>query len=50
MPIAAPVRNPSEITRTIASLEGQPPSGLLVTPDYFVARLQGWLSKRRLPE
>ena len=36
-PIAAPVRNPSEITRTIASLEGQPPSGLLVTPDYFVA-------------
>jgi putative ABC transport system substrate-binding protein len=36
-PIAASVRNPSEITRTIASLEGQPPSGLLVTPDYFVA-------------
>ncbi len=36
-PIAAPVRDPSEITRAIASLEGQPPSGLLVTPDYFVA-------------
>jgi putative tryptophan/tyrosine transport system substrate-binding protein len=36
-PIAAPVRNPGEITQAIASLEGQPPSGLLVTPDYFVA-------------
>ena len=36
-PIAAPVRSPGEITRTIASLEGHPPSGLLVTPDYFVA-------------
>jgi putative ABC transport system substrate-binding protein len=36
-PIAAPVHDPSEITRAIASLGGQPPSGLLVTPDYFVA-------------
>jgi putative ABC transport system substrate-binding protein len=36
-PIAAPVRNPDEITRVIASLEGQPLSGLVVTPDYFVA-------------
>jgi putative tryptophan/tyrosine transport system substrate-binding protein len=36
-PIAAPVRNPGEITRAIESLEGQPPSGLVVTPDYFVA-------------
>lgn len=35
-PIAAPVRNPGEIARVIAGLEGQPPSGLIVTADYFV--------------
>ena len=35
-PIAAPVRNPGEIVRVIAGLEGQPPSGLIVTADYFV--------------
>jgi putative tryptophan/tyrosine transport system substrate-binding protein len=35
-PIPAPVRNPGEIARVIAELEGQPPSGLVVTPDYFV--------------
>ncbi len=35
-PIAAPVRNPDDITRVIAGLEGQPASGLIVTPDYFV--------------
>ena len=33
---AAPVRNPDEIARVIAGLEGQPPSGLVVTADYFV--------------
>jgi putative ABC transport system substrate-binding protein len=36
-PIAAPVRNPGEIARVIAGLEGQPPSGLIVTADYFVS-------------
>jgi len=36
-PNAVPVNDPGEITRAIASLEGQPPSGLVVTPDYFVA-------------
>jgi ABC-type uncharacterized transport system substrate-binding protein len=36
-PIAAPVHNPGEITHVIASLEAQPLSGLVVTPDYFVA-------------
>jgi putative ABC transport system substrate-binding protein len=35
--IAVPVRNPAEIERVIAGLEGQPPSGLIVTADYFVA-------------
>ena len=35
-PIAAPVRDPVEIEKVIAGLEGQPPSGLIVTPDYFV--------------
>jgi putative ABC transport system substrate-binding protein len=35
-PIAAPVRNPEEIKRVVAGLEGQPPSGLIVTADYFV--------------
>ena len=35
-PIAAPVSNPDEIKRVIASLEGQPLGGLVVTPDYFV--------------
>jgi ABC-type uncharacterized transport system substrate-binding protein len=36
-PVAAPVRNSAEIERVIAGLEGPPPSGLIVTPDYFVA-------------
>ena len=36
--IAAPVRNPAEIARVIAGLEGQPPSGLIVTPDSFIGR------------
>jgi len=36
-PIAAPVRNPGEIAKTIAGLEGQPPSGLIVTADYYVS-------------
>jgi putative tryptophan/tyrosine transport system substrate-binding protein len=36
-PIAAPVRKAGDIARIIASLEGQPPSGFIVTPDYFVA-------------
>lgn len=36
-PIAAPVRNPGEIARVIAGLKGQPPSGLIVTADYFVS-------------
>jgi putative ABC transport system substrate-binding protein len=35
-PVSAPVRNPGEIERVISGLEGQPPSGLVVTPDYFV--------------
>jgi putative ABC transport system substrate-binding protein len=36
-PLAAPVRNPGEIEKVISGLEGQPSSGLIVTPDYFVA-------------
>jgi putative ABC transport system substrate-binding protein len=36
-PMVAPVRNAEEIERVISRLEGQPPSGLVVTPDYFVA-------------
>jgi putative tryptophan/tyrosine transport system substrate-binding protein len=36
-PITAPVRNPDEIARVIAGLEGEPPSGLIVTADYFVS-------------
>jgi putative tryptophan/tyrosine transport system substrate-binding protein len=36
-PIAAPVRNPDEIARVIAGLEGQPPNGLIVAADYFVS-------------
>ncbi len=36
-PIPAPVRNADEIERVISGLEGQPPSGLVLTPDYFVA-------------
>jgi len=35
--MVAPVRNAEEIERVISRLEGQPPSGLVVTPDYFVA-------------
>jgi putative tryptophan/tyrosine transport system substrate-binding protein len=35
-PISAPVRNPGDIEGVISRLEGQPPSGLVVTPDYFV--------------
>jgi len=35
-PIAAPVRNPDDIARVISALEGQPPSGFIVMPDYFV--------------
>jgi putative ABC transport system substrate-binding protein len=35
-PIAAPVRNPEKIKRVVAELESQPPSGLIVTADYFV--------------
>jgi putative tryptophan/tyrosine transport system substrate-binding protein len=37
-PIAAPVRNPDDIARVISGLEGQPLSGFIVTPDYFVGR------------
>ncbi len=36
-PIVAPVRNAEEIERLISRLEGQPPGGLVVTPDYFIA-------------
>ena len=36
-PSAAPVRSPGEIARVIAGLEGQAPSGLIVTADYFVS-------------
>jgi ABC-type uncharacterized transport system substrate-binding protein len=36
--IAAPVRTPDEIARAIVGLEGQPPTGLIVTADYFVSR------------
>jgi putative ABC transport system substrate-binding protein len=36
-PVVAPVRYAEEIERVISQLEGQPPSGLVVTPDYFVA-------------
>jgi putative ABC transport system substrate-binding protein len=36
-PVMAPVRNAAEIERVISRLEGQPPSGFVVTPDYFVA-------------
>jgi putative ABC transport system substrate-binding protein len=36
-PMIAPVRNAEEIERIISRLEGQPPGGLVVTPDYFIA-------------
>jgi putative ABC transport system substrate-binding protein len=36
-PMMAPVRNAEEIERAISRLDGQPPSGLVATPDYFVA-------------
>lgn len=36
-PMLAPVHNAEEIERVISRLEGQPTSGLVVTPDYFVA-------------
>jgi putative ABC transport system substrate-binding protein len=36
-PILAPVRNADETEHVISGLEGQPSSGLVVTPDYFVA-------------
>jgi putative tryptophan/tyrosine transport system substrate-binding protein len=36
-PMMAPVRSAEEIERVISGLEGQPPSGLVATPDYFVA-------------
>jgi ABC-type uncharacterized transport system substrate-binding protein len=36
-PMLAPVHNAEEIERVISRLEGQPPGGLVVTPDYFVA-------------
>ena len=36
-PIAAPVRNPDDIARVISGLEGQPPSGFIMWPDYVVA-------------
>ena len=36
-PMVTPVRNAEEIERVISRLEGQPPSGLVATPDYFVA-------------
>ena len=36
-PMVAPVRNAKEIERVISRLEGQPPGGVVATPDYFVA-------------
>lgn len=36
-PVIAPVSSAEDIERVISRLEGQPPSGLVATPDYFVA-------------
>jgi len=36
-PVMTPVSSAEEIERAISRLEGQPPSGLVATPDYFVA-------------
>ena len=33
---APQIRNPDDIARVISGLEGQPPSGFIVMPDYFV--------------